>query len=143
MRGRPPALSILLIVTTTAAGLTLRLLRLGLPNAIVKYGGSMLWALMVYWIVSAIRPRWQPTRTGLVSSAIALSVELFKLYHAPALDAFRLTLPGKLLLGRVFSLWDLLAYALAVIVAVLADRATCSAREDRASCRAYVAGQLS
>ena len=123
MQDRPLALSMLLIVTTIAAGLTLRLLRLGLPNAIVKCGGSILWALMVYWIVSAIRPRWPPIRSGVTSGGVALSVELFKLYHAPAVDAFRLTLPGKLLLGRVFSLWDLLAYACTVIVAVLADRA--------------------
>ena len=121
VRGRPLALSALMIVATIAAGLTIRLAPLGLPNAFVKYGGSLLWALMIYWIVSSVRPLWQLMRGALVSSAIAFCVELFKLHHTPLLDAFRLTLPGKLLLGRVFSLWDLVAYAVAIIVGVLAD----------------------
>ena len=123
MRGRSLALSALLIIATVAAGLTIRLVPLGLPNALVKYGGSLLWALMTYWIVSSVRPIWPLTLSALVSSAIALCVELFKFYHAPLLDAFRLTLPGKLLLGRVFSLWDLVAYAVAIVTGVLADRA--------------------
>lgn len=119
--GRPLALSALMIFATIAAGLTIRLAPLGLPNALVKYGGSLLWAQMIYWIVSSVRPIWQLMTGALVSSAIAFCIELFKLFHTPLLDAFRLTLPGKLLLGRVFSLWDLVAYAVAIIVGVLAD----------------------
>ena len=122
MPERPLALSSLLIVVTIAAGLTIRLAPLGLPNALSKYGGSLLWALMIYWIVSSVRPNWPLTRGALVSIAIAVCVELFKLYHAPMLDAFRLTLGGKLLLGRVFSLWDLVAYSVAIVGGVLADR---------------------
>ena len=57
---------------------------------------------MIYWIVSAIRPGWPIVKGALASGAAAAAVELFKLYHMPALDAFRLTLPGALLLGRVF-----------------------------------------
>ncbi|WP_294190141.1 DUF2809 domain-containing protein [uncultured Sphingomonas sp.] len=137
-RGRPLALSALLIVATIAAGLTIRLAPLGLPNALVKYGGSLLWALMIYWIVSSVRSLWPLTRGALVSGAIALCVELFKLYHAPLLDAFRLTLPGKLLLCRVFSLWDLVAYSVAIIAGVLAEFAIrfsmwCLAPPDRPS----------
>lgn len=100
-----------------------RLAPLGLPSVLVKYGGSMLWASMIYWIISSALPRWRLTRAALVSCVVALCVELFKLYHAPALDAFRLTLPGKLLFGRVFSLWNLLAYTVAIIAGVVADRA--------------------
>lgn len=114
-------LSVLLIVATIAAGLTIRLAPLGLPNALVKYGGSLLWALMIYWIVSSVWPLRSFGRSALVSSVLAFCVELFKLYHTPLVDAFRLTLPGKLLLGRVFSLWDLIAYAVAIISGVLAD----------------------
>jgi beta-N-acetylhexosaminidase len=90
---------------------------------VIKYGGSMLWALMIYWMVSSIRGRWLPIQSALVSSAVALGVELFKLYPAPLLDAFRLTLPGTLLLGRVFSVWNLIAYAFAIGVGALTDRA--------------------
>jgi hypothetical protein len=121
MRGRPLALSALLILGTIAAGLTVRMAHLGLPFVVVKYGGSMLWALMIYWIVSSIRPRWSMAQNALAAGAIASAVELFKLYHSPTLDSFRLTLPGALLLGRVFSVWDLLAYSVAITAGALVD----------------------
>jgi hypothetical protein len=115
-----------------AAGLIVRLAPLGLPNVLAKYGGSLLWALMIYWIVSFVRPHWPLARGALLSGAVALSVELLKLYHTPALDAFRLTLPGKLLLGRVFGLWDLIAYAVGIIVGVFASHAIGSRPANRA-----------
>lgn len=123
MQERPFAVSALLITATVTAGLTIRLVPMGLPDTLVKYGGSLLWAIMIYWIVSATRPRWMLTRAAFVSSVIALCVELFKLYHTPFLDAFRLTLLGKLLLGRVFSLWALLAYIVAIILGAFIDLA--------------------
>jgi len=49
-------------------------------------------------------------------------VEFLKLYHAPWLDAFRLTLPGILVLGRHFSLWDILAYWIAICLGAYLDR---------------------
>jgi hypothetical protein len=97
---------------------------LGLPQFVVKYGGSMLWALMIYWIVSALLPRWQRLLSvAMLAAAIATAVEFLKLYHSTALDAFRHTLPGILLLGRIFSVWDILAYWLAISAGVLADSA--------------------
>lgn len=108
---------------TIALGLALRLARLGLPYPVIKYGGSMLWALMIYWIVSFLRPRWSLLRCALASTTLAFGVELFKLYHEPLLDAFRLTLPGAILLGRVFSASDLIAYGVAMTLGVQADRA--------------------
>jgi hypothetical protein len=131
VQGRPNALSALLIIMTMAAGLIVRLAPLGLPNVLAKYGGSLLWALMIYWIVSFVRPHWPLARGARLSGAVALSVELFKLYHTPALDAFRLTLPGKLLLGRVFNLWDLIAYAIGIIVGVFANHAIGSRPANR------------
>lgn len=119
---RPVTLSIVLMVVTMIAGLTIRFVRLGLPLIIVKYGGSMLWALMIYWIVSALLPSLRLLVSALISAALATAVEFFKLHHAPALDAFRLTIPGVLLLGRVFSAWDILAYWLAILIGVFLDR---------------------
>ena len=122
MSERPVWLSALLIVGTIAAGLALRLLHFGLPFVITKYGGSILWALMIYWIVSTAQPRWPKTRGGLVSVGIAVAVELFKLYHAPQVEALRRTLAGTLLLGRVFSWADLLAYSVAIGIGFATDR---------------------
>jgi hypothetical protein len=120
MRPRPPRLSAILIGGTIAAGVTLRRVPLGLPPIIVKYGGSILWAMMIYWIVSSLRPAWR-LRAIAAAGLLATAIELFKLYHMPALDAFRLTLPGTLLLGRIFSWLDLSAYGLAIIACAFVD----------------------
>ena len=56
-----------------------------------------------------------------MAGAIATAVEFFKLHHSPAMDAFRLTVPGILLLGRIFSAWDILAYWLAIAIGACID----------------------
>lgn len=106
-----------------AAGLSLRLwgYELGLPFVVVKYGGSLLWASMVYLLLAALLPRRSPGFVAALAGALALAVELLRLYHTPWLDAFRLTLAGALLLGRIFSPWNLLAYGLGIALAAGID----------------------
>jgi len=111
------AIAILLI----PVGIAWRMAPLHLPPFLYKYGGSVLWAAMVYWIVAAMLPRLRPVTVGLLAALIAALVEFSRLYHAPALDAFRLTLAGKLVLGRFFSLRDIAAYWLAIAVAAAID----------------------
>lgn len=118
---RPLLQSVLLIGATVAAGLAVRFAHLSLPFAITKYGGSALWALTIYWLVSAALPQTRITAAALLSVALAITVEFAKLYHAPALDAFRRTLPGILLLGRIFSWWDIVAYMAAIGVGAFLD----------------------
>lgn len=106
-----------------AAGLALRTFgyRLGLPFVFVKYGGSLLWGAMVYFLVAASAPRTSNNVIVFIALAIAVNVELFRLVHSPALDAFRLSTAGALLLGRVFSLWNIVAYACGVSLAYVLD----------------------
>jgi hypothetical protein len=122
VRPRPFALSAALVCGVAAAGLALRLVPAGLPAPVVKHGGSVLWAMMVYGIVSTLLPWQPPRRCALLAAAVAVAVETSQLYHAPALDAFRQTRPGALLLGRVFSLWDIVAYCAAMVPAAAIDR---------------------
>lgn len=122
MSYRPLGLSLALLLATVAAGLAIRFARLGLPPFLVKYGGSTLWALMVYWIVSTLLPSWRLPAVALLTGVLATAVEFVKLYHSPGLDAFRLTLPGVLLLGRFFSGWDIVAYWAAICVGAAVDR---------------------
>lgn len=100
-----------------AAGTTLRLTgyEAGLPYAVVKYGGSLLWGAMVYLLVTVALPARPRLQIGL-SLIIAIAAELFRLYHTPWLDAFRLTLAGALLLGRIFSVWNIVAYIAGIAV---------------------------
>jgi len=104
-----------------AAGLVLRLVPFGMPVFVVKYGGSVLWAAMVYLLLAALQPRREPWVLGLAAAIFAALVELSRLYHSPGLDAFRLTLAGKLLLGRVFSPWHFLDYWAAIACVAVVD----------------------
>jgi hypothetical protein len=76
-----------------ACGLSLRRygFPLGLPPFIVKYGGSLLWATMVFLLVGFLLPRLARTQIAGIAVGIAIVVELSRLVHAPWLDAFRLT----------------------------------------------------
>jgi hypothetical protein len=115
---------ICLCLVIMALGLGLRRfgLGLGLPGLIVKYGGSALWATMVFLLVAIAAPALSRWRIAAISAVIAIGIELFRLVHAPWLDAFRLTLAGALLLGRIFSPWDLLAYGFGIASAIVLDR---------------------
>jgi hypothetical protein len=97
-------------------------LALGLPAPLVKYGGSILWAAMVFFSVAMVAQGWSRRSIALMAAMIAVGVESFRLVHTPWLDAFRLTLPGALLLGRIFSPWDILAYGVGIGLGSLLDR---------------------
>jgi hypothetical protein len=107
-----------------ACGLGLRRfgLGLGLPSLVVKYGGSILWGTMVFFLVAMLARRGSRCHLAVLSATIAIGVELFRLVHAPWLDAIRLTIAGALLLGRIFSPWDMLAYGAGIGLGVLLDR---------------------
>jgi hypothetical protein len=110
-----------LALMTVPLGLAVRFAPLGLPWFVVKYGGSTLWAVMIYWVLALLWPKSRPISLLLAAGTIATLVELLRLYHSPGLDAFRLSLPGILLLGRFFSVWDIAAYWMAIVVAALVD----------------------
>ena len=82
-----------------------------------------LWATMVTWWAGSLAPRARPAVRGVVAYAICLGIEVSQLYHAPAVDAVRATLVGRLVLGSGFDPRDLAAYAIGVASAVLLDMA--------------------
>jgi hypothetical protein len=112
---------VLLALATVVCGLLVRFAPLGLPWFFVNYGGSTLWAVMVYWVLVLAWPRSRPYSLAWVAGGIALLVELQRLLHATWLDAIRDSLPGILLLGRHFSVWDIVAYWLAIAAVALFD----------------------
>lgn len=114
-----------LLLLTIGWGLAIRFAPLGLPHSLVKYGGSALWALAIYWLVSACVARQHLLRAALIAGGLATAVELFKLHHTPGLDAFRRTVAGVLLFGRHFSLQDVLVYWCAVLAGCLLDVKVC------------------
>jgi hypothetical protein len=122
----PDAVRIILCLVIIALGLSLRRygFGLGMPGLIVKYGGSILWAAMVFFLVALVLPSLSRIQIATIATVIAVAVELLRLVHTPWLDAFRFTLAGALLLGRIFSPWDILAYGIGILLAILLDRCT-------------------
>lgn len=112
---------LLWLACTLPLGLAWRLAPLHLPPFAHKYGGSGLWAIAVYWLAAAVLPHWRTARLAVLAAVVAVSVECFKLVREPALDGFRTTLAGKLLLGRYFTLGAIVAYLLAIAVTAALD----------------------
>jgi hypothetical protein len=113
------------VLLTIAAGLAFRRYGydLGLAFAVVKYGGSLLWGSMVYFILAAVLSAFPPRISLVAAVLVAVSVEVSRLYHTAWMDAFRLTTAGALLLGRVFSLWNIVSYVCGILIACAVTRA--------------------
>ena len=108
-------------VVTIALGLTARFAPLGLPWVVRKWAGSTLWAVMIYWLLALVWPKARPVWLLVAAGTVATLVELSRLVPFAAVDAFRLTLPGVILLGRFFSVWDIVAYWIAIALGALLD----------------------
>jgi len=123
-----------LVVATIAIGLALRRWgpAAGLPFVVTKYGGSVLWGAMVHGLVALVAGRRSAT-TLVLAAAIAAAVEASRLVHTPDLDAFRRTTAGALLLGRVFSPWNLVAYGVGIAGAAVIRRRLGANRPSRAA----------
>ena len=76
---------------------------------------------MVFLALATLTASVNIGRLAFAAFLIALIVEFSRLYHTPELDAFRLTTAGKLLLGRVFSLWNIAAYAFGIGTAAFVE----------------------
>ncbi len=119
--GRRLAVYGAVMAVTLVAGLGMRFGSMGLPGFVVKFGGSTMWALMIYWVLALVLRDSGPGRVMGLAGVVATAVEFFKLYRTPPLDAFRGTLPGILLLGKYFSVWDIVAYWAAIGVGAGVD----------------------
>jgi len=71
----------------------------------------------------AVAPTATLWRRATVALACCYAVEFSQLIHTPALDVFRRTTPGHLLLGSGFDPRDLLAYLAGVLAAIAVERA--------------------
>jgi len=114
----------LLITLVIAAGLATRSL---FDGPISKYTGVALYAVLVYLLVTIVRPTASPRRVFAVSLAICFAIELFQLTPIPA----RLAAEHRafaLVLGTTFHWPDLLAYAAGAIAAAATDATTTRAK---------------
>ena len=96
---------------------------IGLPWFFYKYLGSILWAIA---LCIGFSPRFSPNCCPIAVWLNSLwrsplCVEFSRLVPIAPIDAFRLTFAGKMLLGRYFSVKNIAAYILAIVIAATLD----------------------
>ena len=104
-----------------ALGLAVRAPFLGLLREIAKYGGSILWAAMVYFGLRALLPRWRVRTVAIVAAVLVALGEMTQLISVPGFDQLRATAIGHLIFGRTFAIEDIVAYWIGILLAALAD----------------------
>lgn len=115
----PPIKRLAAALLVIAGGFWLRHHGFGhhIPGFYVKYGGAMLWAAMVYFLVALLLRRRPQRQIIAIAALVCALIEVSKLSHTTALDIFRMTEAGAWLLGRIFSPWNFLAYAAGLALA--------------------------
>lgn len=88
-------------------GLFLRFLPLGV---FADLAGGILYAILIYLLLTVIAPRWSQTRCALWALGWCWTVELLQLTGLPTSLA-QLFPPASLVFGTGFAALDLLAYA--------------------------------
>jgi hypothetical protein len=127
---------VVLIFLVIFAGLASRKFPHLLPEALGKYPGDSLWALMVFLLWAFVKPHISTVRLSVLALATTFAIEFSQLYQAAWINEVRRTTLGQLILGAAFSWIDLCAYVIGVAAGVALDRwrwpiSTATAREPR------------
>jgi len=101
---------------TMILGLASRSNELDFPEFIAIHAGDALWALLVFWLVRALKPSLPVLHSALLAIGFAYFIEFSQFYHAPWIDGIRSTTLGGLVLGFGFQLSDLICYFLGVCI---------------------------
>ena len=112
------ALAMALVV---GLGLLWRSSWLNLPKIPRKYGGDMLWALLVFLGFGFLFPGLSMRFTALLAMMFATLIEFSQIYHAPWIDSLRATWLGSLVLGSVFNWPDFAAYATGIVLGTVLE----------------------
>jgi hypothetical protein len=119
-------------LATIVLGLAVHLGGAMLGPAVRDRLGDALGAMIVWWL-AALAPAARPLLRNTAALGICVAVEVSQLYHAAALDAFRNTMVGHLVLGSGFDPGDLVAYTVGVLVAAAIDHSVVRRPTRRAS----------
>lgn len=92
-----------------------------LPEIISLYSGDILWALMVFLIISFIFNKKSTIFTISWAIIFSYSIEISQLYHEPWIDAMRNTTLGGLILGFGFLWSDLVCYTIGILIGIVID----------------------
>lgn len=110
-----------LVVCIIPVGLASRAFPFWLPTALGKYPGDCLWAVMVFFGLGVIFPRLTTLRLACLALAFSFTIETLKLCPWSWLSSMRQTAIGHLVLGRVFTWQNYLAYSIGIACASIVE----------------------
>ncbi|MBF8642864.1 MULTISPECIES: DUF2809 domain-containing protein [Pseudomonas] len=111
----------LALCAVIALGLTSRQFPIIIPDALGKYPGDALWALMILTGLALIARRANAVCLAVTAFGISCAVEATQLYQAPWINAIRHHPLGHIALGTTFSWMDIVAYGIGILAGVLID----------------------
>lgn len=109
------------IILVMILGLSTRSHNELLPPIISKYGGDVLWALMVFFMLGFLFVKMKTRYIAFISTVFSYLIEVSQLYHAPWIDNLRQTTLGGLVLGFGFLWSDILCYTMGIIIGVIIE----------------------
>jgi hypothetical protein len=110
------------ILAVVILGLASRRYPILFPELLGKYPGDALWSLMVYLGWALLKPSAPPYRIAIFTLMTSYLVEGSQLIQAPWLNMIRHTTLGYLVLGTVFSWYDIFSYTVGIILGFYLDR---------------------
>ncbi len=115
-------MNLIICCITIAVGLFVRYKKAWFPEVVNLYLGDILYAFMMFNIVSFIVVHKNKFIRAYIALFICFSIELLQLYKAEWIVTVRQTLPGKLILGSGFLWSDLIAYLIGVAAAFIFEK---------------------
>jgi hypothetical protein len=113
-------LYITIAAITIGTGLFIRIKKHLFPGVFNLYAGDALYAVMMYFLVSAITKKHLLLK-AIIILAVCYAIEFSQLYKVAWIETIRQTLPGKLVLGSGFLYTDLVSYAIGTAFAFFVD----------------------
>lgn len=111
---RPIPIYLIIMVLLVALGLPSRTMRNSLPPWYVQYFGDYLWAMLIFFGLALIRPRWGTLKVLTAAILFTCVIEVTQLFHPPWLQYLRSIKICALVLGHGFLWSDLVAYTLGI-----------------------------
>ena len=102
-----------LIISTIGIGLASR--AAFSPDFIKAYAGDPLYALMVFFIIGFLFPKYSSLKVAILCLATCYTIELSQLYQADWINEIRRSRLGALVLGFGFLWSDILSYSVGAL----------------------------
>ncbi len=110
-----------LSLVTIPLGLLSRSTLVPLADFISTFAGDFFWALMVFFLICTMFPKWKTKNITITALIFAFGIEFSQFYHAPWIEEVRHYKIGGLILGFGFKLSDLVCYSVGVIMGTISD----------------------